>query len=160
MAFFRSGDPRPATDKIENVIGPSADFSGELKADGGIRIDGVFEGAVESQSNVIVGEGARVVADVSAFNITVAGSVKGNVKAVGRLEILSTGRVLGDVLVGSLLIEEGGVFHGQSLMDEDEPSASSDKRRPSGAAIQSSKQQQDPPDDSDNSSQEAATPDT
>ena len=160
MAFFRSGDPRPATDKIENVIGPSADFSGELKAEGGIRIDGAFEGTIESQSNVIVGEDARVVADVSAFNITVAGSVKGNVKAVGRLEILSTGRVLGDVLVGSLLIEEGGIFHGQSLIDEDEQSTTSGQRRPSGSAARSSKQQQDSPDDSGDASQEAVTPET
>lgn len=116
MSFFRSG-PRPATEKIENVIGSSAEFRGDLKAEGGIRIDGVFEGTVESQSNVIIGENARVVANVAAFNITVAGSVEGNVKALGRLEILSTGRVRGDVQAGSLLIEEGGIFQGQSLMD-------------------------------------------
>lgn len=145
MAFFRSGEPRPATDKIENVIGPSANLRGELRAEGGIRIDGVFEGTVESQSNVIVGENARVAADVSAFNITVAGTVQGNVKAVGRLEILSTGRVLGDVLVGSLLIEEGGVFHGQSLMDEAKQPAPGDKRRPARAAAQSSEKQKDAP---------------
>ncbi|MFQ5595137.1 MAG: polymer-forming cytoskeletal protein [Anaerolineae bacterium] len=150
MAFFRSGEPRPATDKIENVIGPSANFSGELKADGGIRIDGVFEGSVESQSNVIIGENARVAADVSAFNITVAGAVEGNVKAVGRLEILATGRVLGDVQVGSLLIEEGGAFHGQSLMAQDEQTAFSDNR----------KQQQDSHEGREDVSQEAASPET
>ncbi len=116
MTFFRSGELRPAIEKIENVVGPSCEFRGTLKAEGGIRIDGFFEGTIESQGNVIIGEGAHVVADVAAFNITVAGSIEGNVRAVGRLEILSTGQVLGDVQVGSLLIEEGGTFHGQSLM--------------------------------------------
>lgn len=142
MSFFRSGEPRPASDKIENVIGSSADFSGDLKAEGGVRIDGAFEGTVESKSNIIVGENARVVADVSAFNITVAGSVEGNVKALGRLEILSTGHVVGDVQVGSLLIEEGGVFLGKSLMHEDQQAESRDNKRSPGAAAKDTKARQ------------------
>jgi cytoskeletal protein CcmA (bactofilin family) len=143
MAFFRSSGPRPATDKIENVIGPSAAFNGNIKAEGGIRIDGLFEGAVESQSNIIIGENARVVADVSAFNITVAGSVEGNVKAIGRLEILSTGHVQGDVQAGSLLIEEGGVFHGQSLMDTDAQAVSREKQGDPESDSQSSEDRRD-----------------
>ncbi len=117
MAFFRRSEPRPPTNKIENVLGPSSAGRGDLKAEGGIRIDGTFEGTVESQGNVIIGEEARVVADVSGFNITIAGTVEGEVKAIGRLEILATGRVSGDVQADSFLIEEGGVFHGQSLKD-------------------------------------------
>jgi len=141
MSFFRSGEPRPATDKIENVVGPSADFSGHLKTKGGVRIDGNLDGSVESESNVIVGENARVIADISAFNITVAGVVEGKVTAVGRLEILSTGRVEGDVKVGSLLIEEGGMFHGQSLMDEEETSPAETEVRPGSAAAKSKQKQ-------------------
>lgn len=138
MSFFRSGGPRPATEKIENVIGPSADFRGDLKTEGGIRIDGVFEGTLESQGNVIIGESARVVADVSAFNITVAGLVEGNVKALGRLEILSTGRVVGDVQAGALLIEDGGVFHGQSLMEaEKETVRQAERGSPPPAGVSS-----------------------
>lgn len=117
MSLFRSSGPRPATDKIENALGPSSSVRGELEAEGGIRIDGKFEGSVTSESNVIIGEGARVVADVSGINVTVAGYVEGHVTAAGRLEILATGRVDGDVRVGSILIEEGGIFHGESLKD-------------------------------------------
>lgn len=144
MALFRSGEPRPASEKIENVIGPSAEFQGDLTAEGGVRIDGTFEGTVESESNVIIGENARVVAGVSAFNITVAGLLQGNVKAVGRLEILATGRVLGDVQVGSLLIEEGGVFHGQSLMDEEEtpPEEEEHPAKHAGGESQDQREQQ------------------
>lgn len=116
--------PAQATgaDKIETTIGATTDFNGHLKSDGGIRIDGAFEGLVETAGNVIVGEGAKVLADVSARNISVAGTVKGNITASGRLEILSTGRVWGDIHVSSFLIDEGGVFRGQSLMQaSDEP---------------------------------------
>ncbi len=97
---------------------------------------------MESQSNVIIGENARVVANVAAFNITVAGSVEGNVKAIGRLEILSTGRVMGDVQAGSLLIEEGGVFHGQSLMDAAKQTPVGQKKKSPGPATQNNKERQ------------------
>jgi len=111
-----------SAEKIETIIGPTADFNGHLKSDGGVRIDGTFEGLVETAGNVIVGENAKVLADVTARNVSVAGTVKGNITANGRLEILPTGRVWGDIHVSSFLIDEGGVFRGQSLMqDGDEP---------------------------------------
>jgi cytoskeletal protein CcmA (bactofilin family) len=53
----------PISDRIENIIGSTASFSGDLKCDGGVRIDGVFRGSVETMGNVIVGEAAKVVAD-------------------------------------------------------------------------------------------------
>ncbi len=106
----------PVTDRIENVIGPTASFSGQLKCEGGVRIDGVLRGRVETSGNVIIGEAAKVVADISGRNISVAGAVKGNIKANGRLEILSTGQVWGDISVESFLIDEGGFFNGVSTM--------------------------------------------
>jgi cytoskeletal protein CcmA (bactofilin family) len=106
----------PASDRIENVIGPTATFVGDLKCDGGVRIDGVFQGTLETMGNVIVGEAAKVVADIVGRNISISGAVKGNIKASGRLEILSTGLVWGDIQVESFLIDEGGVFSGKSQM--------------------------------------------
>ena len=106
----------PASDRIENVIGPTATFVGELKCDGGVRIDGVFQGSLETMGNVIVGEAAKVVADLVGRNISISGAVKGNITASGRLEILSTGLVWGDIQVASFLIDEGGVFSGKSQM--------------------------------------------
>lgn len=104
------------SDRIENTIGPTATFNGALKCDGGVRIDGVFRGSVETMGNVIVGEAAKVVADITGRNISVAGAVRGNIKASGRLEILSTGQVWGDISVESFLIDEGGFFSGLSTM--------------------------------------------
>ncbi len=106
----------PASDRIENVIGATATFVGELKCDGGVRIDGVFQGSVETMNNVIIGETAKVVADIVGRNISISGAVKGNISASGRLEILSTGLVWGNIDVASFLIDEGGVFSGRSEM--------------------------------------------
>ena len=105
-----------AASKIETVIGPTANFKGTVQSDGGLRIDGVFEGTVQIAGNLIIGESGKVIADVTAQNVSVAGALKGTVKAVGRLEILSNGRVWGDISVASFLIDEGGFFRGQSIM--------------------------------------------
>lgn len=105
----------PFEGKIENIIGPKTHFKGHLAAEGNLRIDGYFEGVVETNGNVVVGEGAKVAADIKANNVQVWGSVQGNVTAAGRLEILPSGSVWGDVKVKSLLIDEGGSFHGKSV---------------------------------------------
>jgi cytoskeletal protein CcmA (bactofilin family) len=112
MGGASSGSPA----KIETVIGPTANFKGTLQSDGGLRIDGMVEGAVQIAGNLIIGENGKVVADIVAQNISVAGAIKGTIKAAGRLEILSTGRVWGDIAVTSFLIDEGGFFRGQSIM--------------------------------------------
>ncbi len=106
----------PVSDRIENVMGATATFIGELRCDGGVRIDGVFQGNVETMGNVIIGETAKVVGDIVGRNISISGAVKGNIKASGRLEILSTGLLWGDIDVASFLIDEGGVFSGRSEM--------------------------------------------
>ena len=106
----------PASDRIENVIWPTATFSGELKCDGGVRVDGVFQGSLETMGNVIIGETAKVVADIVGRNVSISGAVKGDIIASGRLEILSTGLLWGDIQVASFLIDEGGVFSGRSEM--------------------------------------------
>jgi hypothetical protein len=54
---------------------------------------------------------------VRANALQVWGHLQGTVRTVGRLEILSTGRLFGEVTVGSLMIDEGGLFRGQCYMD-------------------------------------------
>ncbi len=114
IAAASSGGGAPT--KIETVIGPTANFKGAVQSDGGLRVDGIFEGSIQIAGNLIIGETGKVIAEVAAQNVSVAGAFKGTVKAAGRLEILSTGRVWGDISVASFLIDEGGFFRGQSIM--------------------------------------------
>lgn len=109
-------DSSPEREMIENVVGASTTLKGTLRSDGGVRIDGTFEGLIDVAGNVVVGETGRVIADISARNITVGGAIKGNVRGSGRLEILSTGQVLGDIAVAAVMIDEGGIFQGTSRM--------------------------------------------
>lgn len=118
--MLSKGNKNPSVDKIETIIGPNTNFNGHLKCDGNVRIDGVCEeGLIETVGNVIVSANAMVAADIVARNVSVSGAVSGKIKASDRLEILSTGRVWGDVEVGSFLLDEDGYFRGQLVMKEE-----------------------------------------
>lgn len=110
--------PPAATDKVETVIGTNVIVRGTFISQGSIRIDGTVEGKIEAKGNVIVGEGAKVVADIIANHVSVAGMVKGNITAAGRLEITSKGRVWGDIVAASLAVDEGGVLSGRSQLKD------------------------------------------
>ncbi|MGD8996885.1 MAG: polymer-forming cytoskeletal protein [Anaerolineae bacterium] len=100
------------------MIGPNAYFRGDIQSDGGARIDGIFEGTIDVTGNLIVGEGAKVIADIQANNISISGAIKGDINA-NKVEILESGRVWGDLRVNSLLLNEGAYLRGQTTMQGD-----------------------------------------
>lgn len=112
----KNGEGKSGTDEIENIVGASAVVRGDLKADGGFRIDGKIEGSVESKGGVVIGEAGVVKGDVRGADIVIAGQVHGNIVASGHLDIVSTGKVEGDITAQSVRIETGGVFRGTSRM--------------------------------------------
>lgn len=128
MVFGRDkkpkGEPRPAPKgavEIETMIGPNTSMKGEIRSSGGLRIEGDFEGTIDIVGNLLIGESAKVAADISAHNIQVQGTVQGNLSA-RRLEILDTGKLWGNIEVDSFVLDDGGFFRGQSKMQgESEP---------------------------------------
>lgn len=118
MLFRRNIRPNP--DQIEAIIGPRATFSGQLRCDGSIRLDGTVEGGtIETPSNVLITEGARVKADIKARAVSIAGAYDGTIVA-DRVELLEGGRLWGTIHVRTFLLDEGAHFHGQLLMQEAE----------------------------------------
>jgi len=113
--FGREKQPVPL-DRVEVTVGPTANFHGDLVCDGIVKIDGIYQGSIKTVSNVIIGEKARVDAQIEAQNVSVSGQAKGSILAKGRLEILSTGRVWADVTVSSFLLDDGGKLHGALKM--------------------------------------------
>ena len=103
---------------LETTIGPNTHFRGDIQADGGIRIEGIFEGNIDITGNLVIGEGAKVVAEIKANNISISGAIKGNI-AGNRVEILETGRMWGDLTINSLLLNEGAYLRGQTTMHGD-----------------------------------------
>jgi cytoskeletal protein CcmA (bactofilin family) len=114
MLFRR--ESRPAPDQIEAIIGTRATFDGRMRCDGSMRIDGTVEGGlIEALGNVLITENARVMADIVAKTVSVAGAYKGTIKA-DRVELLEGGRLWGAIHVKSFLLDEGAHFHGELVM--------------------------------------------
>ncbi len=109
---------RPVAPPIETTIGPNTHITGDIKGDGGIRVDGVVEGNIETTGNLVITESAKVLAELKANNVSISGAVRGNISA-NRVEILDTGRVWGDLTIKSLLINEGAYLRGQTIMPQD-----------------------------------------
>ncbi|MBI4300858.1 MAG: polymer-forming cytoskeletal protein [Chloroflexi bacterium] len=107
-----------ADDAGETIINRDTSFQGTVKSGSGIRIYGTFEGEIETTGTLIIGKSAQVVAAINAHDIGVAGTVRGNLSAKGRVEMFAGGKVYGDIEAASLRIEEGALFVGQSLMKD------------------------------------------
>jgi len=104
----------PLDGKVDTIVGRETHFKGTINSSGIIRIEGKVDGEINHQGDIAVGETGNVTADVKARNITIAGTVSGNIDASGRLELLSTARLIGDIAVATLVIGEGAVFKGSS----------------------------------------------
>lgn len=101
---------------VETLIGERTTFNGTLRCEGAVRILGTVDGEIDSKGGVIIEERARVTAKVSAAQVTIAGNLEGEVHCTGRVEIRGTGRVQGELHAGTLIVQEGAVFDGNSRM--------------------------------------------
>lgn len=105
---------------IETVLGPGVHYKGTLNGAAGVRIEGSFDGSINIKGPVVITDGAKVTADIQASAVLVGGSVKGNITA-GKVEILSTGRVWGDLTTSAFASEEGAFLRGSVKMEDEAP---------------------------------------
>jgi len=106
--------------KIETVLGPGVHYKGTITGAGGVRIEGSFDGTITLKGPLVVAEGAKVTAEIQAGAVSVGGSVKGNITS-GKVEILATGRVWGDLVTAAFATEEGAFLRGQVTMQDEVP---------------------------------------
>lgn len=106
--------------QVETVIGQNTKFKGTVVAKGSIRIDGELDGEIIIEGDAVVGEAGKITAQIKARNAVVAGTLNGNVDVGDKLEILPTGKLYGDIKVGTLSISEGAVFKGVCEMHRDD----------------------------------------
>ncbi len=120
--FRKTAAAQPAvtapTERVTSVLGPGINWKGNLRGSGGVRIEGAFEGDITVRGLIVVGETGRVTCEtLKANSVIIAGTVNGCITAE-KLDIRSTGRVWGDVIVMALSTEEGAFLRGQVRMEE------------------------------------------
>ncbi len=81
-----------------------------------LRINGNFEGSLDTKGRLTIGENATVRADVKGEEIVVEGKITGNIIAKKQLNILSRAHVVGDITTPILGVETGAVMQGKCQM--------------------------------------------
>ncbi len=106
---------------IAFIVGEKIQIHGELTGEGDIQLMGAFRGTIDLAGTIVIGESAQVEADIAATNIIVGGHVKGNLVASGRVDLLPTGSVTGNVKTGSIAAAEGASLKGEIEIDRRPP---------------------------------------
>jgi cytoskeletal protein CcmA (bactofilin family) len=111
-------DYQRGTDPATNAtFGPGLIFEGKLTFQGQVRFDGTFTGEITTDGLLIIGETAKVSADITCGSVVVNGEVNGKIKARDSVELRGRARVKADLVTASLVMDKGVVFDGYCNME-------------------------------------------
>ena len=91
-------------------------IKGEIVSPYDIRIDGTFEGKVQSKGRVVIGETAVIKGDILCENIDLWGKVEGNIFVKDTLALKEGCKVDGNLHIRRLSVELGATFTGGCKM--------------------------------------------
>jgi cytoskeletal protein CcmA (bactofilin family) len=95
------------------LIGEGSIFEGKFYVDGSIRIEGKFQGDIKTDDQLIIAPTGKVKTDIEARRVTVAGTLIGNITASEEVNLIETGKVLGNITTPKLIVEAGVITEGK-----------------------------------------------
>jgi len=119
-------------DTHTTVIGPDAVIKGEMTFDSAARLLGTIEGAITAKGQFHVADGAKCRASINAEQVTIDGTVEGDVIASQRIELNATATLKGDLTAAKLVVTEGASFVGHCHIGPDH--VASNGRAPAAAS--------------------------
>ena len=112
-------------------VGKSIVIRGELTGAEDLIIDGIVEGTVRLPGGrLTIGPDAHVTAELTAKDIVILGTVKGNVTASDRVELRKSAVLHGDIAAARLAIEEGATVLGKANLTGESGAARTSQRTP------------------------------
>ncbi|MGB3775524.1 MAG: polymer-forming cytoskeletal protein [Leeuwenhoekiella sp.] len=107
----RSNSSETDTSTSQNQIGKGTKIIGDITSTGSFKIDGDFEGNIQSSGKVVIGESGSVKGTVTTTEMEIAGKIKGKITVNELLSLRSTARVEGEVSTSKLAVEPGATFN-------------------------------------------------
>src|SRR3954465_3294479 len=92
---------------VHTLLGKGSEFEGKLSFEGQVRIDGKYSGQIATRDVLVIGEGAKVSAEISAGTVIINGTVEGNIKATGMVELPPPAKVKGSIETPALSMDKG-----------------------------------------------------
>lgn len=102
----------------EKILDVDASMQGTIafKDPVNLRINGSFEGKLDTRGNLTIGENAKVKANIEGDRIIVAGKVTGDITAAKSVSVIAPAVIKGNITTPRLSVTEGAVIEGQLSM--------------------------------------------
>jgi len=103
---------KPGTELLgkTNRIVEGTSIVGDIVSKADFRLDGELIGNFTSQGKLVIGAKGAVKGEIICNNADIEGEFDGKIKVLEILNIKSTAKIHGEVLVGKLSIEPGAEF--------------------------------------------------
>lgn len=121
-------DELPTLPKAKNntVIAQGITFTGTIRGEGSVQVEGRLEGEIDLKGSVVVAAGGMVQGPITADAVRVAGDVQGSITAREHLCLERTGGIHGDVTTASLIVENGRLDGSSTMLTPPERPYESD----------------------------------
>jgi len=104
----------PVSSKASACISQGIKIKGEVTGSEDLFVDGQVDGKLSlTNGSLTIGPNGRVKADVTAREVIVRGTVEGKVSGRDKVQLWSTGQVIGEVQTDRLAIEDGAMLRGK-----------------------------------------------
>lgn len=117
------------TAAMDTIIGENTTLTGNIESDSSIKIMGRVDGSINAAGDVLIQLNAVINGDIHADNLTIAGTVNGNLYVKNNLHLEATARVKGDMVLHTLVTDEGAIFEGNCKMSDQGADNSGDKKK-------------------------------
>ncbi len=115
------------------MIGRGTHFRGDVASSDPVDIRGVLEGDCQTSGHCIVREGARVLGNIDASALLVAGEVEAGLLQAEKVEVRASAKVLATIRARVVAIADGAFFQGAvEIAGAEAPSDSPMKDRRKG----------------------------
>ena len=119
-------DELPTLPKPQNntIIAQGITFTGIVRGEGNVQIEGRLEGEIDLKGGVTVANGGQVQGPITADGVRIAGDVEGSITAREHLCLERTGSIHGDVATASLMVENGRLDGSSKMLAPSAPAPS------------------------------------
>lgn len=104
---------------LHSLLGAGTRYEGKLFFDGRVRIDGDFDGEIQSEGLLVIGPEASIHGVIRVGTLIVQGGrIEGDIHATQLVELHAPARVHGDIRTQALYMDKGVLFDGSCVMGE------------------------------------------
>jgi len=105
--------PQPVIEEPETIIAENVNIKGTLSFQRLLRIDGTFEGEIDSNGKLVIGPTGFVKSNLNLQEAFISGKVEGDIVVKERLVLRGRAEVRGNITAPLLSVDEGVSIIGQ-----------------------------------------------